>query len=224
MRLEFVKNLPLVLAGLVGLAPQASAQARAEPPALAPEIVAFVTSPAHVAAVAAAASQSFDTLWNCQSSVAAPSTNIRVAADLGPVAFNAAQVPISGVIEESVPVTGCGKTKLQNLFTMSNGSQSKLVTSVPGTTLADPMLVHDTLSRVYAGAKPKLGACTSLRVIDTAFMSFDGGPPSDKTAKTTLGPPWHEIWMVDGCGTTLPVTVHYTPEVTGIAIAAQAAD
>jgi hypothetical protein len=34
-----------------------------------------------------------------------------------------------------------------------------------------------------------LGDCTSLRVIDTAFVSFDGGPASTAKAKTTLGPP-----------------------------------
>jgi len=186
-----------------------------------PAVAAFVKTPAHAASVATTATETFNKLWDCTASSAAPVAEVRTFPNLGPVTFGASSLPISGVISERVSVTGCGKSKIENVLTISDKTESTVIAGMPGTTIADPVLAHDSFTQVYQGAMTKLGACKNVRFVDSAFDAFDGAANPKAKFQGSQGRPWRETWTVNGCGTILPIGVRYVPDATGTTIAVQ---
>jgi hypothetical protein len=211
----------LLVASLTGAAEAAGpAPPAARPETVSPEIAAFVKTSVHAATVAATATETFNKLWDCGTSLAGPVETVRTFPNLGPVTF-AAGVPVSGVISERVTVSGCGKGKIENVLTISDKTQSTVIAGMPGTTIADPALVHDAFPQVYQRAMTKLGACKDVRFVDSAFDAFDGAANPKAKFQGSQGRPWRETWTVNGCGTLVAVDVRFVPDATGTTIGAQ---
>jgi hypothetical protein len=189
--------------------------------AVAPEIAAFVKTPAHAASVAATATETFNKLWDCTAASAGPVEGVRTFPNLGPVTFGASRLPISGVISERLTVSGCGKVKIENVLTISEKSQSTVIAGMPGTTIADPVLAHDSFPQVYQAAMTRLGTCKNLRFVDSGFEAFDGAPNPKAKLQGSEGRPWRETWTVNGCGTLVPVLVRFVPDATGTRVSVQ---
>jgi hypothetical protein len=214
-----LKSVALLPAAIIaGLASVAAAEPAPRPGPVPAEVAAFAKTPAHAASVATTATETFNKLWDCTASTAAPADAVRIFPNLGPVTFGPTHVPVSGVISERVMVSGCGKSKIENVLTISDKAQSTVIAGMPGTTIADPALAHDSYTQVYQGAMTKLGACKNVRFVDSAFGAFDGAPNPKAKFQVSQGRPWREIWTVNGCGTLVPVVVRFIPDATGTTI------
>jgi hypothetical protein len=212
----------LVVASLAGAAEAAGpAPPVARPETVPPEIAAFVKTSVHAATVAATATETFNKLWDCGTSLAGPVETVRTFPNLGPVTFGAAGVPVSGVISERVTVSGCGKGKVENVLTISDKTQSTVIAGMPGTTIADPALAHDAFPQVYQSAMARLGACKDVRFVDSAFDAFDGAANPKAKFQGSQGRPWRETWTVNGCGALVPVGVRFVPDAKGTTIGVQ---
>jgi hypothetical protein len=220
--LFLLSAIVLAASGYGSLAKDAPPTASARKDVVGIEITRFVKSPAHAKAVAATAMETFNKLWDCASSTARPADDVRVFPKYGPVTFNDAHVPISGVITERVSVSGCGRSKIENILTVSDTSKSQVIPGMPGTTIADPELVRDTLLNVYQGAKLKFSACEKIRFVDSEFDAFDGEPNPKAKVQRNGGRAWRETWTVNGCGSLLPMVVRFIPDETGTAIGVEA--
>jgi hypothetical protein len=212
----------VIMAGLVCTGHAAEpAQPAGRAGTVAPDVAAFVKTPAHMASVAATATETFNKLWDCGASTAAPVAEVRTFPNLGRVTFGTSYLPVSGVIAERVTVSGCGKAKIENVLTISDKSQSTVIAGMPGTTLADPALAHDSFAQVYQAAMTKLGTCKNVRFVDSEFGAFDGAPNPKAKLQGTQGRPWRETWTVNGCGTLVPVGVRFVPDKAGTTVSVQ---
>lgn len=136
--------------------------------------------------------------------------------------FNQAGVPVSGAWKLKTRWTGCGRSKTFNLFyNIVPGGQSSRTALLPGTTIADPLLQRDGIryARLAAEANgAKSPACTTVRVIDTAFGAY--GAPAPNVRPGVDPRSWTENWTVDACGAATVVKLSFLPDATGTTISA----
>ncbi len=129
----------------------------------------------------------------------------------------------SGVLVEHGTVSGCGTQLIVNILTVKDKDANHSVFGMPGSTLADPILVHDTIGYVYRAAIRKVGECKTVRVVNTQFVEFFGEPNPQAKFQKNSGRAWREIWTLDICRQQkVDVPVEYIPDATGTTISVRA--
>jgi TPR repeat protein len=182
----------------------------------------FLSTPEHAAAAQAAAINMFEQLENCNDVTATPIAGNSYAREFGTPQFDAAGNLSSGLITEHFATSGCGKQHLENILTSAKDGKITVAPSIPGTTLASPVLIHDTLQYVYTAAALRNSNCKNVRIVDASFDAFEGEPNPQVQVQGTGGRPWREIWTVDICGSPAQITVNYVPEGPGTKITVKA--
>ncbi|HEX4505435.1 MAG TPA: hypothetical protein VH722_06865 [Alphaproteobacteria bacterium] len=181
-------------------------------------IMAFANKPEHRQIVAATAVEAFKTFQQCDSGKAGPAAKPLVFSMFGPLIVDANSNLASGLIKESVVVTGCGKQKVENILTLSDKGQLKSIAGLPGTSKADPLLAKDSKQYAYMGAVRKIGQCKDIRIIDTRYEDYEGPPNPKAKSQSEGGRPWRETWTLNACGTLVDTVIHYIPDETGTVI------
>lgn len=217
------RSLALLLLLMLPASGPAHAATQAEAQKLVGDINAFVDKPEHRQAVASAATQAFKTFQQCDSGTAGPADKPMFFPMLGPLSVDARGNLASGLLKESVLVTGCGKQKVENILTLSDKGQLKSVAGLPGTSHADPVLARDSMQYAFMGIARKVGQCRDIHVIDTQYDEFEGPPNPTAKSQTNGGRPWRETWTMNACGNLLDTDIHYIPDETGTAIQATVA-
>jgi hypothetical protein len=192
------------------------AQAQSAP---APTVMAFVDKPEHRQMVAATAVDAFEKLQGCDNGTPQPAAAPVLFGNLGPLGFDSSGNLTSGLIKESVIVSGCGKQKVENILTLSDKGQVKIIPGVAGTSKVDPLLAKDSMQYAYNAALPKIGQCKDVKVIDTRYDDVEGPPNPRAKFQANGGRPWRETWTLNACGTLIDSTIHYIPDETGTGIA-----
>lgn len=194
------------------------------PPAPGPPdaMAKFLSTPEHAGAAQAAAINTFKQFEDCNDVTATPITGNGYDQKFGTPQFDAAGNLSSGLIIEHFATSGCGKQHLENILTAAKDGKITVVPSVPGTTLASPVLVHDTLQFVYTAAALRNGSCKNVRIVDASFDAFEGEPNPRTQVQGTGARPVREIWTVDICGSPAQFTVNYVPDGPGTKITVKA--
>jgi len=187
------------------------------------DINAFVSKPEHRQIVASTAIQAFKTFQQCDSGTAGPAARPFYFPMLGAARVDANGNLASGLIKESVVVTGCGKQKVENILTLSDKGQLKSVVGLPGTSKADPVLARDSMQYAFMGIARKVGQCRDIHVVDTQYDEYEGPPNPKAKSQTEGGRAWRETWTMNACGNLLDTDIHYIPDETGTAIQATVA-
>ncbi len=74
-----------------------------------------------------------------------------------PLACGPDEKLVSGVMSERLSVAGCAATHVENILTLVRNGQIRTVAGMPGTTLADLVLVHASFHDAYTGIVRTLG-------------------------------------------------------------------
>lgn len=134
------------------------------------------------------------------------------------VTFDSSGVPKSGVWTGIYPVSGCGVARTLNFLFIAGPDGVRSVVTLPGTTLADPLLQRDALFFAFTGAGLKAPGCKDRIVVDTAVDRSNGANGAPGKA------PWHETWTVAACGKMLIVPMEFVPDANGTTINQRPAD
>lgn len=139
---------------------------------------------------------------------------------LRPVAFAGSGVPNAGMWKESFPVSGCGNDTTLNLYFVASADEKiSAVVGIPGATRADPVLQKDAYFYAALGAQTAAKGCTSFNVKHSTFDGFGTiDQPSSDPGPNNRFRPWHETWMLTGCGRTFAVPIQFAPDDTGTKI------
>ncbi len=178
----------------------------------------FLNDPAHQQLVAQTAVDAFKKMQNCNDGKAQPTKQPLGVPALGPLQFDANGALTSGGIKESFLVSGCGKFRVENIVTLAVKGEVKSVPVIPGNTMADPILARDSMPYIQMSIAPKIGQCHDVRVIDTNFDAFEGGPNPRAKFQGNNGRAWRETWTVNACGNEINTDIHFVPDETGTAI------
>jgi hypothetical protein len=121
----------------------------------------------------------------------------------------------SGTFRETWTGDGCGDSHpVLNLWAVvAPGTTPRLFTSFPGDSIASPQLQHDFYPLAIASAAAKTSSCTKMEVVNTHFAGFEGAPTPSVNGRTAQ--PWHEDWLLMGCGHAVKVVVHFVPDTSG---------
>jgi len=133
-----------------------------------------------------------------------------------PFDFDSSGVLTTGSWKETVDATGCGVSRVLNVFVNSEGDKAFHFTAIfPGDTHASKLLQHDTIDYVmdqvltFGGAAEK--DCGVHYIADTQFVALDGPPPRPGG----LRQPWHEIWTIETCKKSYRLPIQFTPDSDG---------
>jgi hypothetical protein len=175
----------------------------------------FVQRPEQQSAMASLASNQWKALYgNCDS------LELKGAQLLaqGAVEFDADGFPKKGLFSVAYRLAGCGQEhRLTVVSVVAPDGTLKRQASLPGTTIADVLLQRDSLPYArLALARVEPRDCTSMRVLDTRFLTYGAEGPAVAPGRDKRA--WNEQWTVDACGTEAIVTMHFVPDATGTAI------
>jgi len=178
----------------------------------------LLNDPSHQQLVAQTAVDIFKKMQNCNDGEAQPTKQPLGVPALGPLQFDPNGALTSGGIKESFVVSGCGKFRVENIVTLAVKGEVKSVPVIPGNTMADPILARDSMPYIQMSIAPKIGQCRDVRVIDTNFDAFEGGPNPRAKFQSNGGRAWRERWTVNACGNEINTDIHFVPDETGTAI------
>ncbi len=119
-----------------------------------------------------------------------------------------AQRAVSGPLQwiEKVPVQNCGRCTMQRVLALWDGNGAKVLFLPRGDSRADPPLVVDAGQIAGTLAVAQTQACQRPpRITDTLLP--DGPHPA--------GQPWRERWIMDRCGTAVPIDIQFWPAPQG---------
>jgi hypothetical protein len=143
---------------------------------------------------------------------------------LRPLHF-ADDTPVGGGWKHSFPVSGCGPDTILNFYFMATPDRRiNILIGPPGTTHADPAMLHDAQAGAFnaaAGAPhdPGKAPCASYLVRNTKFEGFGlEDPPTPDPGSADPHRPWRESWTVSGCGHTFLVPLNFLPRPGGTAV------
>lgn len=170
---------------------------------LASGVASAQPSPASEAAAAAALqrAQALIASGNCPTATARP-------------AAPAAQFSDPTVREASyhrILIEGCGRRMQRNYLAlvMPDGA-GRLVETLPGTTVTDPVLQRDAMQAAAAAARTAAPGCQQVRPQSADFEGQDSEPTA-----TTRTRPWVEAWVFEACGRLLSVPMRFSPSSRG---------
>ena len=145
---------------------------------------------------------------------------------LRPVTYGPSGIPNAGAWRESFPVSGCGNDTTLNLFFAGTpGDKVNVLVAAPGGSRADLALQKDAFSHAALGARTIAKDCTAFYVRHTTFDGFGSiDPPSADPGPDSRSRPWHETWMMTGCGRAFAVPIQFTPDDKGTTISQHLGD
>lgn len=108
-------------------------------------------------------------------------------------------------------IEGCGRRTQRNYLALvlPDGS-GRMVETLPGNTVTDPVLQRDAMRAATAAAHASAPNCQQIRPLAAEFDGTDGEPNARRRTR-----PWSELWMFEACGTQLAVPMRFTPSAAG---------
>jgi hypothetical protein len=106
----------------------------------------------------------------------------------------------------------CGEKKVHNaIFVARSNDRPDVRPYYPGSTVASPRLVHDTMAAASTTASLKITGPGGQRCpqIDVADMTVTQPP------RATAAGEWRERWTFQGCGHATAVDIVFTPDPRG---------
>jgi hypothetical protein len=108
-------------------------------------------------------------------------------------------------------VEGCGRQAQRNYLALvlSDGT-GRMVETLPGTTVTDPVLQRDAMQAAASAARVAAPNCQQVM---PRAADFDGADTEPTATRRTR--PWSERWVFEACGTLLAVPMRFTPSSAG---------
>jgi hypothetical protein len=108
-------------------------------------------------------------------------------------------------------IEGCGRRSQRNyLALVLPDGTGRLVETLPGTTVTDPILQRDAMQAAMAAARVAAPNCQQLR---PGAADFEGADSEPTAARRTR--PWAETWVFEACGARVAVPMRFAPSATG---------
>jgi hypothetical protein len=108
-------------------------------------------------------------------------------------------------------VEGCGRVVQRNyLALVLPDGTGRMVETLPGNTVTDPVLQRDAMQAAGAAARAAAPNCQQIRPVSA---DFEGGDSEPNVARRTR--PWTETWVFDACGTRVAVPMRFAPSASG---------
>lgn len=162
-------------------------------------VMALAQSPpgADAAAAALQRAQAFIASGNCPAATARPAAP--------PARF--ADPTVREASYHRILVEGCGRRMQRNYLALvlPDGTR-RMVETLPGTTVTDPVLQRDAMQAAAAAARTAAPNCQELRPQSADFDGPDSEPNAPRRTR-----PWMESWVFDACGTLLSVPMRFAP-------------
>lgn len=180
--------------------------AQADPVPLSPDLKAFLLRPDQQQVIAEIMTRQWRSIFeNCPS----PTLAISGVTPEQASTFDQNGVPVSGRWHVNGHAEGCGESRVLGVeYMFTPDGQMRRIGTLPGATVADIALQHDSLTTAMLGmVKLAPQGCKDVRYIDTKFIGFEGTNSGRR--------PWTEEWTLRSCGVTGIVTMHFTPDVSG---------
>lgn len=137
-----------------------------------------------------------------------------------PPVFDSAGEAQSGAWKITSNVEGCGYKRRLNVQYVFDDKRKSRILLLPGTTITDFTLQHDSLQyAAIAMTDLEPADCTDIRYSNTEFVSYKDVPGTGKKDKASKA--WDEQWTLLACGVTGVVTMHYIPDAAGTTIMAR---
>ena len=142
--------------------------------------------------------------------------NVADPIELRPMKFDQYGSPTTGELKFPVKEDGCGAPRLLNVYLWVQHESSIAITPMlPGTSRAEEAQQKDAYAYALQAAGGPEPNCSTGYVADTQYVGEQGKP--EKGAKFA---PWKEVWTIQSCGWKAEVPVIFTPNASGIKIAA----
>lgn len=191
---------------------------------LAPDFQTYLQSPAFASRLSDMEAKAKDTSFKGCDTVKAGEARFVV---VEPVTMRDG-VPKDGMWKASVPMEGCGTTRVINAFFVV-GKEGKIffLLAAAGSTRGDARLQRDTVMYVVmAGAEATRDCKEKAKIIDTRFDTENPVPGSLTLGDRTVAfrKSWHETWTMEACGRVYDVGVDYLSDATGTTITASSAN
>lgn len=108
-------------------------------------------------------------------------------------------------------VEGCGRRTQRNYLALvlPDGSR-RMVETLPGTTVTDPVLQRDAMQSATMAAHAAAPNCRQIRPLGAEFDGTDAEPNAPRRTR-----PWSETWMFEACGARLAVPMRFAPSARG---------
>lgn len=193
--------------------------AQAADATLPPGLVMLLQRPEHRGELLAAAQSANQALPQpCKTGSYATTGEIGM---LMPLKLDGDGKPVAGAWKEAITETGCGPARQLNALTVVQ-ADGRLVSypMLPGTTITDPELQHDSVQYAAAGMGAMPPGCDRGGVVDTSFVGVDGAPPGMRPEPGSDPKPWTERWTLQACSKRVVVGMKFTPDATGTGIEA----
>lgn len=113
-------------------------------------------------------------------------------------------------------IEGCGQRSQRNYLAvvLQDGSR-RMVETMPGSTVTDPVLQGDAIRAAMAAAAAAAPNCRMVRPVAADFEGQDAEPTATRRTR-----PWSETWLFDACDTMLAVPMRFTPTERGTSFSA----
>ncbi|HEU0118494.1 MAG TPA: hypothetical protein VFR09_07655 [Alphaproteobacteria bacterium] len=195
--------------------------AKADPIPMSPELKSFMMRPDQRQGVVGMMMHQWDVLVGDCSSKQMKSTNVVI--DIAPT-FDQSGMPIFGQWRVVSLVEGCDQSRVFNIqYSVPQSGPVQRTGLLPGTTAASMLLQKDALMYAFLSMQKLLPSkdCKDVQYTDTKFIGFGEASPSAMEGREKRS--WNEEWTVRACGVTGVVPMHFVPDATGTAIAAEEA-
>jgi hypothetical protein len=108
-------------------------------------------------------------------------------------------------------VEGCGRRAQRNyLALVLPDGTARMVETLPGTTVTDPVLQRDAMQAAGSAAAAAAPGCRQVRPRAADFEGTDSEPGAPRRTR-----PWAEAWVFEACGALLLVPMRFTPSAQG---------
>ncbi len=161
---------------------------------------------AESAAAALQQARAFIASSNC------PSATARAAAP--PVPLSDATVREASY--HRILIEGCGRRMQRNYLALvlPDGAR-RMVETLPGTTVTDPVLQRDAMQAAMMAARTAAPNCAQIRPQGADFDGRDSEPNAPRRTQ-----PWSETWVFDACGGMFAVPMRFSPTARGTSFTA----
>lgn len=118
-----------------------------------------------------------------------------------------------------IAIEGCGLRALRNwVFILQQDGARRVMQTLPGSTVADPLLQQDALRAARMSAQASAPGCQQIVAVTGDFDGPDAEPGVPRRTR-----PWTETWIMNACGTRYSVPMLFTPTATGTSFTARQA-
>jgi hypothetical protein len=105
-----------------------------------------------------------------------------------------------------VRATGCGDTRIHNLYAFERHGPYHIMITTPGATLANLTVQLDVQRTLWATVQPKDQCADEAMISDSSVLQ----------APTATNPNWTEVWTAQTCGVRSKFRVNFTNGDSGV--------